>query len=385
MEDLTLDHLKDLSLQSAATAISIFMPTHRAGPDTRQDPIRFKNLVQDARQRLLDRGMGPRPVEALLAPVQRLVEDYHFWQHQREGLAVFLTEDDFHYHRLPFEVSELLVLSRSYYVKPVLPLFTNNGHYYLLALSQDETRLFEGTRHTVGELDMPEDAPDSMADMPGAASEKQAPFSFPSRWESTGAAFRGGGSGTGDEYEKMRIGRYLNKVDRALSELYANWTAPLVLAGVEYLLPIYRENSEYRNIMDEGITGSPEHLRAEELHALAWPIVEPYFRSETEAAIGDYGQSAAAGTATDDLAAVVEAANLGRVKTLMLAIDAPAWGKYDAETGKVLHVQAEQSAEDDLALLDYTAMKVLRKDGAVFVLPQEEMPTASPVAAVLRW
>ena len=389
MEDLTLDHLTELSLQSATPAVSIYMPTHRAGPETRQNPIRFKNLVQDAYQQLLDRGLNPREADGILAPAQALLDNYPFWQHQREGLALYVAENDFHYHRLPFEAAERAVVSRSYYIKPVLPLFTNNGHYYILAVSQDEVRLFEGTRHTVGQIDLPDDTPENIqAVMPSNSAWQRGQI----RTASSRAGAVGGdsgdilsGVGEGDEVHKERLGRYFNMLDRALKSLYANWRAPLVLAGVDYLLPIYRENSEYANIMPEGITGSPEHLRPDELQQQAWPIVEPYFRKETEAAIEEYGQGAAIGQATDDLAAAMTAANAGRVSKLFLAIDAQAWGDYDEQTGELRHVQDEQGADDDLALLDYIAITVLRKDGVVFVLPKEEMPTDSTVAAVLRW
>jgi hypothetical protein len=162
MENLTLDQIKKLAQQTQSPSISIFLPTHRAGQDTQQDPIRFKNLLREAELSLLDKGIGPREVSALLQPAQALLEEAHFWQHQRDGLAVFIAPDDFHFYHLPFRVEELLVIARSYYVKPVLPLFTNNGHYYILAISQDEVRLFEGTRHSVGQIDLPEGTPESL-------------------------------------------------------------------------------------------------------------------------------------------------------------------------------------------------------------------------------
>lgn len=64
--------------------------------------------------------------------------------------------------------------------------------------------------------------------------------------------------------------RYYNQrkqllVDIGLKEIFREQQALLILAGVDYLLPIYRKVSEYANIMQEGITGSPEHLRPEEL------------------------------------------------------------------------------------------------------------------------
>lgn len=381
MQNLTLDQLKGLAQQTQSPSISIFLPTHRAGQDTRQDPLRFKNLLREAERRLLDRGMGPRPVGVLLQPAQALLDDTLFWQYQYDGLAVFLAADDFHTYHLPFRVEEQLIIARSYYVKPVLPLFTNNGHYYILAISQNEIRLFEGTRHSVGQIDLPEDTPASLDDaLRFDAPEKQLQFRS---GEGGRAMFHG--QGPGDEEQKDRIERYLNLVDIGLKELFREQQAPLVLAGVDYLLPIYRQVSEYANIMEAGITGSPEHLRPEELQAQAWPIVEPYFRQEMEAVIGQYRQLAGTSQAADDLKEVVAAAFYGRVDKLLLAVDTQVWGIFNPDTGKVEHYQERQSKEDDLALLDFAAMKTLQNGGAVYALSQREMPTDSPMLAVFRY
>ena len=162
MENLTLAQIKGLAAQTQNPSISIFLPTHQAGQDTQQDPIRFKNLLREAELRLLDTEMGPQEVSALLQPAHALLEDTSFWQHQGDGLAVFIAPDDFHYYPLPFRVEKLLVIAQSYYIQPVLPLFTNNGHYYILAISQDQVRLFEGTRYSVGQIALPEGTPESL-------------------------------------------------------------------------------------------------------------------------------------------------------------------------------------------------------------------------------
>jgi len=385
MENLTLDQIKGLAQQTQSPGISIFLPTHRAGQDTQQDPIRFKNLLREAELSLLDKGIGPREVSALLQPAQALLEEAFFWQHQRDGLAVFIAPDDFHYYHLPFQVEELLVIAQSYYVKPILPLFTNNGHYYILAISQDAVRLFEGTRYSVGQIDLPDDTPESLDEaLKFDDPEKQ----LQSHTVTSQGGIRSGmfhGQGPGEEEQKERIERYLNLVDAALKTIFRDEQAPLVLAGVDYLLPIYHKVSEYGNIMKEGITGSPEHLRPEELQEQAWPIVEPYFRQEMEQAVEQYQQLAVTAKATDNIEEIVAAAFYGRVDKLLLAGDAQVWGIFNPDTGKVVHFQAGQSQEDDLALLDFAAMQTLQKDGNVYALSQEEMPTDSPIAAVLRY
>lgn len=380
MKNLTLDQIKGLAQQTASPSISIFLPTHRSGQDTQQDPIRLKNLLRDAEKQLLDGGMGPREAGALLQPAQALLDDANFWNHQHEGLALFMSADDFHYYALPFSVEELLVVAQSYYVKPVLPLFTNNGHYYVLAISQNEIRLFEGTRYGVGQIDLPEGTPESL--------EAALRLDGPQKTLQMHPGGGGGmfhGQGPGDEEQKVWIEQYLNLVDTSLKEIFREQNAPLVLAGVDYLLPMYRKVSEYQNIMEEGITGNPDHLRPEELQEQAWRIVETYFQQETKKIVEQYQQLADTDKATDNVEEIVAAAFNGRVDKLILSVENQIWGAFNPKDGKVMRSSNGQSKKYNLALLDFTAMHTLQNGGTVCALSQDEMPTDSPIAAVFRY
>jgi hypothetical protein len=385
MKNLTLEQLKALAQQVASPSISIFLPTHRAGQDTQQDPIRFKNLLREAEKQFLDNGTGPREVSALLQPAQALLDDSNFWSHQHDGLAVFIAEDDFHYYHLPFSVEELLIISQAYYVRPVLPLFTNNGHYFILALSQDEVRLFEGTRYSVGQIDLPEKTPASMETALRLDDKQKQLQVRTGTSRSTAGHGMFHGQGPGEEENKVLIEQYLNLVDTGLKEIFREQQAPLVLAGVDYLLPIYRKVSEYPHIMEAGITGSPEHLRPEELQEQAWPIVETYFRQEMEKAAEQYQQLAGTEKATDNIDEIVTATFNGRVDKLLLSVEAQVWGAFDHETSMVTHRSDEQSKENNLALIDFAAMKSLQNGGSIYTLSQAEMPTDSPIAAVFRY
>lgn len=385
MEHLTLDQLKGLAQQAANPSISLFLPTHRTGQEIQQDPIRLKNLLRDAEQHFRNSGMDPREVSALLQPARALLNDSYFWQHQYDGLAVFMAADDFHCYRLPFPVEELLIIARSYYVKPVLPLFTNDGHYYILALSQNEVRLFEGTRHSVGQIDLPAEIPSSLDEaLKLDEPEKQLQMHSGSSpgGEGTGMFH---GQGSGGEEQEAGIEHYLSLVDSGLKEISRDQQTPLILAGVDYLLPIYRRVSDYAHIMPEGITGSPEHLLPEALQERAWPIVEPYFRQEMEKIMAQYQQFADTDKATDNIEEIVAAAVNGRVDKLVLAVGTQVWGMFNRDTGKVAYFQEGQRQEDHLPLLDFAAMQTLQNGGTVFALSQDEMPTKSAIAAVFRY
>lgn len=380
MKSLSLDQLKELAQQTANPSISIFLPTHRAGQETQQDPIRFKNLLRNAEKKLLDSGMGPREVSALLQPAQAFMGDSNFWNHQGDGLAVFMAADDFHYYHLPFSVDELLIISQTYYVKPVLPLFTNNGHYFILALSLNEVRLFEGTRYGVGQMALPDGVPTNMEEALRLDSPQK---SLQMHSDGGGGMFHG--QGPGDEEQKIWVEQYLNLVDTSLKEIFREQNAPLVLAGVEYLLPMYHKVSEYQNIMEAGIVGNPDHLRPEELQEQAWPIVEATFRQEMEKAVQQYQQLAGTDQATDNVDEIVAAAFNGRVDKLVLSVEAQVWGAFNHETGKVTHSANGQSKQNNLALIDFAAMNTLQNGGTIYALSQAEMPTDSPIAAVFRY
>jgi len=327
--------------------------------------------------------MAPREASALLQPAQAFMDDANFWNHQRDGLAVFMAADDFHYYHLPFSVEELLIISQTYYVKPVLPLFTNNGHFFILALSQNEIRLFEGTRSSVGQIDLPEGTPESMEDAL-RLDDPQKQLQMHTAQSGAGHGMFHGQS-QGEEEQKVWIEQYLNLVATSLKEIFSEQQAPLVLAGVDYLLPIYHKVSEYTHIMQSGISGSPEHLRPEELQKQAWPIVEEHFRQETEKAVGQYQQFSGTDKASDDVDAIVAAAFNGIVDKLILSTGAQVWGAFNQETGKVTHRSAGQSQQDNIALIDFAAMKTLQNGGTIYALTQAEMPTDSPIVAIFRF
>jgi hypothetical protein len=129
-------------------------------------------------------------------------------------------------------------------------------------------------------------------------------------------------------------------------------------------------------------------LRADELRERAWELVEPYFQQETEAVIGAYRQVAGTGQAINDIREVAAAAQHGRVGTLLVAVDAQVRGTVDPESGAV---QVEDNASEDagsngqVLLTDFAATQTLLNGGTVFALPQSELPTESPVAALLRY
>jgi len=368
--------------------VSIYMPTHRVGAGIQQDPIRLKNLLGEAEEALTLSGLRTPEAQELLEPAEKLLQDGLFWQRQSDGLALFLSPEAFRSYCLPFDFDELVVVTDRFHVKPLLPLLSGGGQFYVLALSQNEVRLLQGTRYSVSEVDL-EGMPESLAEaLRYEDPEKRLQFHTSTRTPGgkgeRPAIFHGHGVASADD-PKDYILRYFHRVDEGLRDLLHDETAPLVLAGVDYLFPIYREANTYPHLVDEGIEGNPEELSAEELHEQAWAIVQPLFLAAQKEAAAQYRQLAGAGgeQASNKLKEVVPAAYHGRVETLFVAVGLQQWGTFDPATNTVqLHQEVKPGDED---LLDFAAVHTLLNGGTVYAVELEKVPDETPLAAVFRY
>lgn len=383
MDAITMTELKTFLVGCSGWHVSLFMPTHQAGRETEQDPIRFKNLLREAEDRLLAKGLRSPDVREILKPAQRLLQEPGFWRNQSHGLAVFFTSEEFHSYRLPLPFEELVMISHRFHLKPLLPFFASDGHFYILALSQNQVRLLEGTRNTVDEIDL-ESMPQSMTEaLQYERFDKQLQFHTGTSSADTGD--RAGmfhGHDPSDE-DKNALLRWFHKIDDELPNLLVGRQSPIVLAGVEYLFPLYKEANSYPHLVEEGIPGSPEELRPEELQAQAWPLVQPFFMQAQEQAAAQYRQLSGTGQTTTDVKEAVLAAHHGRVDVLFVALGVQVWGNFDPSTNTVHVHQAPEPGDEDL--LDLAAIQSILNGGTVYAVEPEQVPDHAPLAAVFRY
>lgn len=388
MDILTRSDLEQLMRKEQQWCVSIYMPTHRTGVETQQAPIRLKNLLGKAEKKLSDLGMGRRDVQKMLEPVTKLLQDSYFWQHQSDGLAIFLTTNRVRRYRLPLDFEEFVTVMDNFHIKPLLPLFTGDGQFYILALSQNEIRLLLGTRYSVDQVDIGQVGSSLAEAIPSDG--HQASLQLHSSGSAGGMSGRGsatfhGQGGGSDENAKDELLRYFHLVSDALTEFLEEDGVPLVLAGVEYLLPIYKEANNYPNLMDRVITGNPDLLSADELHESAWEIVSPRFQMAHEEALAHYQQLAgqASERVADTLEKIVPAASDGRIETLFIATGVQPWGVFDPDTNEIkLHSQMESGDEP---LLDLAAVQTYLKGGTVYAVEPDKVPGGTSAAAVLRY
>lgn len=344
--------------------------------------------MREVENRLRASGLRSADVENLLEPVDALLENEHFWQYAADGLVLFRSANVFRLYQLPIPVKDHVVVSDHFYLKPLLPLLTGNERYYILAFSQNDIRLLEGTHYSVSEVELPEEFPESLAEaLKYDVTDNLVRYHSSSSGAQVGKGGRRAvifhGQGVGIDDSKDNLLRYFQEIDRGLRELLRDETAPLVLAGVAYLFPIYREANTYPHLLEEGIAGNPDKLKAETLHERAWAILEPYALQPQHEAAARYKDARGTERASSTLREVLPAAFSGRVESLFVALDQEQWGSYDPATNTLsLHTEAEPGEED---LLNVAALQTLLHGGTVYAVERSAVPGEALVAAVFRY
>ena len=329
-EDLTA-----LIEQPRTTCVSLYLPTHRAGPRSQQDPIRLANLIRAAERDLANAGTGARETGELLAHAHVLAADTEFWRRAADGVAAFFRAGWSRVYRLPLAFDELAVVSDRFHVLPLLPLLAGDGRYFLLAVSEHEARLMAGTRRGLRAVAVP--------DMPYGVRD----------------ALR-------QDRREVRgdhLVPYLRVVDRAVSRVLRGHDAPLVVAGVEHVRAAYREITSYPHVLRAGVPGSPDHVSAADLHRRAWPLVAATFTRDRTAAAAAYADALGTGLTTDDLDELAAAAREDRVGVLFVPVRVPSAHRAPVEAA---------------------AVDTIRAGGTVYVVPADDMPGPGPVAGILR-
>ena len=192
------------------------------------------------------------------------------------------------------------------------------------------------------------------------------------------------GNPSGADIAKDELLRHFRDVDRGLQRVLRSQSAPLILAGVEYLMPLYKTASTYAHTLPEGIPGNPDDLKPEELRMRAGPGVEPPVRQAEARTIDRYTKADLAGRASSEIGKVLEAAFQGRVDLLIIGEGVEIWGRFNPGTVQIeVHEPAQPGDED---LIDLAAVQTLALGGTVQVLDAAAaVPGGSGVAAAFRY
>jgi len=372
MKTFTLEQFRNLSQIDGQICVSIFVPTHKVGVDviTGKDELVFKNQLKEVKTKLITNGMSEKEVNQFLAPTLNLLGDEEFWNHQIEGLAIFMKQDYFEIFKLPIHFAPLNYVSKSFYLLPLTELFVGDGRFFVLALEVDAVKLFECSKTSIEEIKTDHLIPQQLEDAVGY-DYHQKNVQFRSKHDGHGgASFHG--HGEGKDNEKLEIEKYFREIDKGLMEILRKEDAPLVLASLSSLFGIYKEVNKYKYLHTDFISVNPKDKEDSWLHQNAWQKVSPLFETKKNDKVNLFKQLSASNRTSFIVEEILPAAVNGRIDTLFIKRNSDVWGFYDADTQNFEIQYLHQLP--NISLTNLAAMKVFLQGGNVYIFDEEVMP-----------
>lgn len=307
------DYLKTHMVEGSPK-VSIYMPTHRSMPDAKQDPILFKNFIQQA-QRELEPKFNRRQWEPIIKSLDELFNDPDFWTHSTESLAVLADEAGVETFRLEQTIPPKMVAGEHFDLVPLLRYYDTVYSGYLIDISRDRVRLYRVNQNgaeEVAEADVIKNFPELFDDL----DPEQRMHSGGTRSD---MSVMHGVKAKPEEVEKDRI-KYFRYIDDQLKKYVAKDT-PVIVAGTSENVAEFKSLAKADFYTEQSIEQPFESLEHQQRPQRLRAILRPRYRERIAKQLEDFGYQASQGKTVAGLEAVLEQAGQHRIQTLFISSD----------------------------------------------------------------
>ncbi|MBE2202392.1 MAG: hypothetical protein IAE79_27520 [Anaerolinea sp.] len=349
---------------SGYPALTLTLPTHRTTPDNRQDPIRVKNLVTQAANRLLGE-FSKRDIEPLLARLEKLAGDIDY-RYTLDGLVLFVNHDFARSFQTPFTLPERVIVDDTFFTRDLVFAMNRTPRYWTLVLSEKATRLFDGTRDILLEIQeggfpMVHTGPGGEQPLPGGFGVKK-------------SAYR-------DEYQR----KFFREVDAALKPFLVDDPLPVAVVGVDRSLAFFNEITAHKSAILTTLTGNHDKTSAYDLGQLVWPLIKRSLHEQRQERLAELDKAVSEQKYVSTVGEAWRLANEGRGRFLLVEEDFHFPARLD-ETGMHLLPAADPTAPDVMDdAVDELIETVLRKQGQVVFMENGQLAAHQRIALILRY
>jgi len=358
---LTLQELRSYQQHQQYPSASILLPTHRTAPKNKQDPIRAKNLLRKAVQRL-QAEFSKREVAPVVKNLKQLVQDVD-WQNTLDGLALFASAERSAAIHLPFRVKPRAVIDAAFAVRDLIYAFNRAPRYRVLTLSH-EARLYDAWTDVL---------------------EEQLAKPFPLAHRGAGGAAKlPGGKGVNRSAVRDDAQRtFYRAVDDALAQRQKADPLPVIIVGVERNLAFYREVTRQDTAIIGMLAGNHDRTAPQALGKLVWPVFEASATLRRTEALVQLDSAVDANRYASGIDQVWRALAGGKVQTLLVEKEFQHQADVSPAGDQLLPYTGQGAAALD-DVIDEAAARVLNAGGAVYFYGTGDLDVHQRIAAVLR-
>ncbi len=254
--------------------VSIYVPLLDRSGTANPNRIELKNLLRQAKLTLQASDISKEELSKTLKGAEDLLNDAEFWPQRSESLALFMHANFFRLYHIPdHRTLYSLAVGKGFNLQPLKNILQSNKEYLVLALGHKKVELYAGDRYRL----LPVNLKDFPADMLDTLNIDEY-LKSRELHEITASSYGKGSEAYHGQYnvsqvDKKMLEEFFRIIDRRLHKYLSNQGKPLVLAGVDYLLPIYRKVNTYYLLWPKSIYGSIKNEAPKVIQAKAWAAI----------------------------------------------------------------------------------------------------------------
>ena len=364
-ETLTsLDQFTEL-VEMEGPCISIYLSAYTPENDSVPFGVRLHAALARAKQQLESSALADAGQQLPLGPLYDFAKNRR-WEKHRGGLVIFCARGTTRIFRTPHAVSDSVHVSNHLYIGPLLPMLASRQQFLVLALSQKHVRLLRCTDAEVRTVELPASIPQSVEQ----AGAFDAPDHDLENRSAAGASAEARhrihfGTGTAEEKADEYTYNFFKILDREINRLFGNERLPLILAGVDHEIALYRKANSYPHLLSGNVHCGPDRLANSEIYRMALDVLDAQNAADKEQVASHFSEKKSSGLVLTDPLLILTAARRGQIHHLLLT--------------------EKESATDEDELLNLIALETIRRRGQISTVSHAELPEGGSIAATLRY
>lgn len=369
-------NLKEL-VTGTGPCVTIVLAGNEAGDTT----VEFKDALGKVRHELEARGIDAAAfLEPVLAP-----DAVPAGETKRRGpIAILLSPETLLVRRVGPAVQPVVSVSDRFELRTLLSIADKRTSFYILALSQNRTRMLECTDDNSQEIPLPAGFPQSLVEAmqsrkPDHVLDNRA-AGGPSTGSMKGVMF---GTSTEREDKDEYMLHFFMELDKGVNVVLKSHTEPLVIVGVEHELALYMRVNTYPHLVPPGVHGAPDGLDGGDMHRRALDLLAAQTPEPARTALTDFDKKVGTGHASTHIQEIVAAAYEGRASHIFFQENAKYEGIFDTVRGRVKH--SDDPLDSPVNLIEEAAIQAILHGGEAHILPSSAMPNGVPVCAIFRY
>jgi hypothetical protein len=353
--------LEKLALENNPVCVTISLNTHKTHPDNQSDIVLIKNLLSEAKDRVINE-FGKRDVANLLENIASIDKEIDV-NYNLDSLHIFLSNDTKEIIRSSWGTNQNSVhISDSFNIRSLIKSYNRSQEYYILLLSQSGVHLYSALNEMITDEVKNED--------------------FPYPENNLYSTHKGNESDP--KHQDNIVREFLNRVDKAVMKIHNDNGLRIVVICTEDNYSRLMQVTDNANVYYGYVHINYNNTTKHHISIQGWNMIKNIQQESRKNAISEIKEAVSTGKVFTDLQEIYQASIDGNGDLLIVNSDFEQPVKMTSDrTFELITDKTQDGAIDDI--VSRIAWNVMSKKGRVIFTASYELSDLGSIVLKTRY